>query len=157
MEQTFYTRALQVMRENFGHMTLMSLGTSAADVVSVRDLDAYYDDGKMYLLAKTTNTLMHDIAANPNVGLCHGAHTMQGVAKSLGHPLEPQNADLRKRLKKEFSMNYDEYVSEDNPEMRIVEIVLTKAVTFTKYHRYIVDFARCSATRDHTVPYLLFR
>lgn len=158
MEQSaIYKRALEVMEDNFGHMTIMSLGTCADNVVAVRDLHAYYHNGKMYLLAKTNNTLMHDIAKNPNVGLCHSAHNMQGVARSLGHPLEPQNADLRKRLKKEFSLNYDEYVTEDNPEMRIVEITLIRAETFTRYHRYEISFAEGAASRDHTEPYLLYR
>lgn len=158
MDQSkIYARALEVMEENFGHMTIMSLGTCSNNSVAVRDLHAYYENGKMYLLGKTDNTLMHDIAINPNVGMCHSAHNMQGVAKSLGHPLEAQNADLRKRLKREFSLNYDEYVTEDNPNMRIIEITLVRAETYTRYHRYEINFADGTACRDHTEPYLLYR
>ena len=152
-----YTRALEVMEENFSHMVEMSLASAANDVVAVRDVHAYYHDGKMYLLSKTTNTFMHHIAVCANVGLCHGPHNMQGVAKSLGHPCEPQNAELRKDLKKQFSLDYDEYVTESNPDMRIVEITITHAETFTRYHRYEIDFVNQTAERDHTAPLFKYR
>lgn len=156
-QQQLYARALEVMKENFSHMTIMSFGTCANNIVAVRDVNTYYQDGKMYILSKKTNTLMHDIAICPNVGMCHGAHNMQGVAKDLGHPLEPQNEALRKKLKKEFSLNYGEYVTEDNPDMRIVEVTLTKAETFTRYHRYAIDYVAQSAARDHTEPLYVYR
>ena len=100
---------------------------------------------------------MHHIAVCPNVGLCHGSHNMQGVAKSLGHPCEEQNANLRKNLKKQFSLNYSDYVTESNPDMRIVEITLTKAETYTRYHRYEIDFVAKTAERDHTEPLFVYR
>lgn len=152
-----FARALQVMKENFGHMTEISLGTSAENLVAVRDLNAFYQDGKMYFLARTSNTIMRNIAVNKNVGLCHGAHKMYGTAKSLGHPAESHNAELRKRLKKEFSLNYDEYAKESDPETVIVEITLTHAETFSRYHRYKIDFAKGLATRDHRVPSSIYR
>lgn len=152
-----YKRGLEVMTENFSHVTEMCLATSANDIVAARDLNASYRDGKMYVLSKLGNTLMRDIAVNPNVGLCHGSHNMQGTARSLGHPLEPQNAAIRKIMKKEFSLNYDEYVTEDNPDMRIVEITLTHAETFTRYHRYEIDFVKKTAERDHTEPLFIYR
>lgn len=152
-----FERALEVMTENFSHVTEMCLASSANNVVSARDLHACYRNGKMYVLSKIGNTLMHDIAINPNVGLCHGSHNMQGAAKSLGHPLDTQNAAIRKVMKKEFSLNYDEYVSEDNPDMRIVEITLTNAKTFTRFHRYTIDFVNQTATRDHTPALFIYR
>lgn len=152
-----YKRALEVMTENFSHITEMCLASSANNIVAARDLHAYYRDGKMYVLSKMGNTLMKDIRVNPNVGMCHGSHNMQGVARSLGHPLDAQNADLRKLMKKQFSMNYDEYVTEDNPNMRIVEITLTHAETFTRYHRYEIDFVNGTAVRDHTEPLFIYR
>lgn len=152
-----YKRALEVMTANFSHVVEMCLATSANDIVAVRDLHAYYRDGKMYILSKTSNTLMHHIAINPNVGMCHGPHNMQGVARSLGHPCEAQNAEIRKTMKKQFSLDYDEYVTEDNPEMRIVEITLTHAETFTRYHRYEINYTEQTAVRDHTQPLFIYR
>ena len=143
-----YTRALKVMEDNFNHMVEMSLASCANDEVAVRFVQVYYHDGKMYVLSKTTNTFMRHIAVCANVGLCRGIHNMQGVAKSLGHPCEKQNADLRKELKKQFSLNYTDYVTESNPDMRIVEITLTKAETFTRYHRYAIDFVAQEAERE---------
>ncbi len=156
-KEQVYKRALEVMTENFGHITEMCLATSANNVVAARDLHAYYCKGKMYVLSKVGNTLMKDISVNPNVGMCHGSHNMQGVAKSLGHPLDAANVELRKVMKKQFSMNYDEYVTEDNPNMRIVEITLTHAETFTRYHRYEIDFVNGTAVRDHTEPLFIYR
>lgn len=156
-KERVWTRALEVMEENFGHVVEMSVGTAADGEVAVRDVNAYYDDGKMYVLSKTTNTLMRHIAKCPNVGLCHGSHNMHGIARSLGHPLDAQNAELRKKLKKEFSLNYGEYVTESNPDMRIVEITITKAETFTRHHMYTIDFENKRAERDHTEPLFVFR
>ena len=156
-QERVYKRAREVMEENFGHIVEMSLASCANGVVAVRDVNAYYHNGKMYVLSKITNTLMHHIAVCANVGLCHGSHNMQGVARSLGHPCEPQNKDLRQKLKKQFSLNYDEYVKESSPDMRIVEIALTNAETYTRYHRYEIDFVKQTADRDHTEPLFVYR
>ena len=152
-----YQRALEVMTENFSQVTEMCLATSANDVVSARDLNAYYHNGKMYVLSKLSNTLMHDIQINPNVGMCHGSHNMRGTARSLGHPLDAKNAAIRNVMKREFSLNYDEYVTEENPEMRIVEITLVHAETYTHYHRYEIDYVNKTAERDHTLARFIFR
>ena len=155
--ERIWARSLEVMDENFGHVSEISLGSTADGEVVVRDVHSYYIDGKMYILSKANNVLMHHISKCPNVGMSHGAHKMQGVARSLGHPLDPANADLRKKLKREFSLNYDEYVTEANPDMRIVEIALTKAQTFTRHHRYNIDFVNKLAERDHTEPLFVYR
>lgn len=156
-QQQIYRRGLEVMTENFGHVTEMCLASGANNLISARDLNAYYREGKFFVLSKMGNTLMHDITVNPNVGLCHGSHNMHGVARSLGHPLDPQNVAIRKEMKREFSLNYDEYVTEDNPDMRIVEITLTHAETFTRYHRYEIDYVNQMGERDHTEPLFIYR
>lgn len=152
-----YSRALEVMEENFGHIVEMCLASTSNNIVSIRDLHAYYNNGKMYVLSKMGNSLMKDLAVCQNVALCHGQSSMQGVAKVLGHPLDAQNQALRAKLKKEFAMDYGEYVVESNPDMRIVEITLTKAETFTRYHRYEIDFVAQTAERDHTQPIFIYR
>ena len=156
-QQQMYARARQVMEENFGHVVEMSVASAANGVVSVRDVNAIYIDGKFYVLSRVGNSLMNHIAVSPAVGLCHGSHNMHGTARSLGHPLDPANAALRKRLKKEFSLNYSEYVTESNPDMRIVEITVTMAETFTRYHRYKIDFVHQTVSRDHTEPLFVYR
>ena len=156
-KERVYTRGLEVMEENFGHVIEMSLGSAADGEVEVRDVNAYYINGKIYVLSKMNNTLMLHIAKCPNVGLCHGPHKMRGVARSLGHPLDAHNADLRKKLKREFSLNYDEYVTESDHDMRIVEIEITIAQTFTRYHRYMIDLVNKCAERDHTEPIFRYR
>ena len=156
-KERVYTRGLEVMEENFGHLVEMSLGSAADGEVEVRDVHAYYVDGKMYVLSKQNNTLLRHISKCPNVGLCHGPHKMHGIARPIGHPLDAANAELRKKLKREFSLNYDEYVTESNPEMLIVEITITKAQTFTRYHRYMIDFVNKCAERDHTEPIFRYR
>lgn len=152
-----YNRALEVMEENFGHTMEMCLASVSNDIVSIRDLHAYYHDGKMYVLSKVGNSLMNDLEHCKNVALCHGQSSMQGVARVLGHPLEEKNAGLRKKLKKEFSLDYADYVNESNPNMRILEIVLKKAETFTRYHHYEIDFENKTAVRDHTQPLFVYR
>lgn len=156
-KQQIYERALEVMEENFNHVVEMSVASAADGIVAARDLNAYYHEGKFYVLGKKGNTLLEHIEKCHNVGLCHGSHNMQGVAINLGHPLEPKNAALRKKLKREFSLNYTDYVEESNPNMCIVEITLTKAETYTRYHRYEIDFVAHTAERDHTIPLFVYR
>lgn len=155
--ENYFKRSQEVMRENFGHVVEMCLASCVDNNVKVRDLSVYYNDGKLYVLSRQNNSLMHDIAINPRVGLCHVSHNLYGTARSLGHPLDKNNAALRKMLKRQFSLNYDEYVTEHNPEMRIVEITLTNVETFTRYHRYEIDFVNQVATRDHTQPVYIYR
>lgn len=157
METNYFERALQVMNENFGHMVEMCLASCSDNKLSIRDLHAMYIYGKMYVLSKLGNKLMRDIAVCPNVALCHGPHAMYGAAVSVGHPCEPKNAELRKRLKREFNLDYNEYVDETNPDMRIVEITLTSAQTYTRFHHYEIDFVSKTATRDHSQPTFLYR
>ena len=156
MENCF-NRAVEVMQENFGHIVEMSLASCRDNNVSVREVNAYYNDGKVYVLSKAGNSLMHDIAVCPRVGMCHASHNIYGTARSLGHPLDAANANLRKMLKRQFSMNYSDYVEERDPDMRIVEITVTHAETFTRYHRYEIDFTNQTATRDHTQPVYIYR
>ncbi len=156
MENCF-KRACEVMQENFGHIVEMSLASCQNNRVTVREVHAYYNNGKMYVLGKASNSLMHDIAVCPRVGMCHASNNIYGTAKSLGHPLDASNADLRKMLKRQFSMNYSDYVEERDPEMRIIEITVTEAETFTRYHRYEIDFVNQTATRDHTQPVYIYR
>lgn len=153
----YFQRGKQVLSENFGHMVEMCLASTSDNNLSIRDLHAIYADGKVYVLSKLGNKLMHDIAVCSNVALCHGPHSMNGTARSIGHPTEPQNAELRKMLKREFSLDYGEYVDESNPDMRIVEITLTHAETYTRYHHYDIDFLSQTATRDHSQPTFIYR
>lgn len=155
--ENYFNRGVQVLKENFGHMVEMCLASTSDNMVSIRDLHAIFCDGKMYVLSKVGNKLMRDIAVCPNVALCHGESTMQGTAKPIGHPSEPQNADLRRMLKRQFGMDYSEYVQESNPDMRIVEITLTHAETYTRYHHYDIDFVVKQASRDHTQPAFIYR
>lgn len=155
--ENYFVRGMEVLDENFGHMVEMCLASQSNGVISIRDLHAYYSDGKMYVLSKLNNKLMKDIAVNPNVALCHGPSSMHGVAVSVGHPCDAQNAELRKRLKREFALDYSEYVEESNPGMRIVEITLTNAETYTRYHHYEIDFVTQTATRDHSQPAFIYR
>lgn len=155
--ENYFKRAKEVMEENFGHVVEMCVASCVNNAVTVRDVNTVYNNGKFYILSKAGNSLVHDIAITPRVGLCHGSHNIYGTAKTLGHPLESQNAALRKMLKKEFSLNYDEYVAEHNPEMRIVEITVTNAETYTRYHRYEIDFVKGEASRDHTQPVYIYR
>ena len=155
--ENYFKRAQEVMSENFGHVVEMCLASCTDNNVAVRTVNAYYKDGKVYVLSKAGNSLIRDIAVNSRVGLCYASHNIYGTAVSLGHPLEAKNASLRRLLKKQFSLNYNEYVAESDPEMRIVEITVITAETFTRYHRYEIDFVKGEATRDHTQPVYIYR
>lgn len=152
-----FKHALDIMDDNFGHMIEGCLASSANDEVTARDLHCYYKDGKVYVCSKLSSTLVADITVNPKVALCYGTSNMQGVAKILGHPTLPQNAEIRKMLKREMGLNYDEYSVESDIETLLVEITLTKAKTYSRFHCYRIDFVNQTASRDRSVPSFIYR
>lgn len=152
-----FARALEVMDDNFNHMIEACLASSSHDVVTARDLHCYYADGKVYVMSKKSSLLIADISVNPNVALCYGASNVQGVAKVLGHPCDEQNAQIRKVLKKEMGLNYNEYSDERDSETLLVQIEVTRAKTYTRFHCYRIDFVNQTAERDRSVPSIIYR
>ncbi len=150
--QEYYNRAMEVMNENFGHDVVMSLATMSDGNINVREVDCFYCDGKIYIMTHKNSKKIKDIAKCPKVALCRHVSTLYGTAKEIGHPLDEINTELRKVLKKEFSLFYKDNVMEHDPDTCIMEITLTKVETYTRYHRYMIDFQTGEAYRDHNLP-----
>jgi len=133
-----YEEALKIIEERFGNNkdNPISLATISIDagrddlaIPCVRDVDAYYDKGKFYVVTYALSNKMKQIANNANVGIAvhFGQFSANGIGTNLGWVMEPKNSDLRTKLREVFAEWYDSANNENDVNCCILEIALTKA------------------------------
>lgn len=140
-----FQRADAVLTTQLGHDVPMSLATGADGKVSVRVVDGYYENGRIYLTSHSLSKKALEIAKNPQVALCKDLFRAEGTARNLGNPLLPENREIREVLRRIFVSFYDRHVLESDPGTCIIRIDLSHAVFFDKTHKYTMDFAKKSA------------
>ena len=59
-----------LLRERFGKDSLIALATAVENVPSVRQVDAFYEDGAFYVLTHGLSAKMKQIEANAQVAVC---------------------------------------------------------------------------------------
>ena len=150
--QQYFNRAMEVLNENFGHDVVVALATTADGKVSVREVDCYYKDGKIYVVTNAKTRKVQDIEKCPEVAMCKQMSKLSGKAVNIGHPLAPQNIQLRNELRKVFALFYNSHINENDPDTCILEITLDKVESYTRYHRYTVDFKTNEIGREHYSP-----
>lgn len=132
-----FQEGLQLIEETFGHGkdNLIALATIAREVSSeghirpvVRTVDAYYEDGVFYVVTSGKSNKMMQIADNSEVSIAGylDMFTANGIGKNLGWVLEPQNAEIRNKLRLTFANWYDEANDEQDKNCCILAIYLTK-------------------------------
>ena len=132
-----FREGLQLIEETFGNGkdNLISLATIAREASVdgnirpvVRTVDAYYEDGVFYVVTNGKSNKMMQIAKNSEVSIagCLEMFTANGVGKNLGWVLEPQNAEIRNKLRAAFANWYDEANDEQDKNCCILAIYLTK-------------------------------
>lgn len=147
--QQYFNRAMEVLNEKFGHNVVLALATVSDGNVSVREINGYYKDGKLYTITTSNSRKVKDIEAHPQVALCKQMSRLTGMATNIGHPLAPQNIELRNELRRVFALFYDSNIDENDPKTCIIEIKLDYVETYTHYHRYAVDFKTNAIEREH--------
>lgn len=154
-----YEEASKLMEERFGNEkdVIISLATIARypneegkPRPSVRNIDAYYEDGAFYAVTYGMSNKMQQIAQNSEVAIdvCHEWFTANGAGKNIGWVLDPKNADIRTKLRKVFAAWYDHANNEQDQNCCILEIRLTSGVLIKDHGavRYQIDFANKTAT-----------
>lgn len=141
MSGKFPREAREIMKERFGHDSLIALATVEDGLPWVRTVDGYYEDGCFYALVNSHTNKMRQIEKEPRVAVCGDWFTGHGLAEDMGQMLEKQNADIFGRIKAAFASWYNNgHMDENDPASRILRIRMTDGVLLSHGTRYDIDF-----------------
>jgi len=141
-EMDKYNAAIEIMVERFSKDSLIAIATTDGERLHNRMVDAYFYNGAFYVSTNTLSNKMKQIEANPEVAVCAvDWFSGHGIAKNLGWVLEPQNAEIRSKLREAFSW-YDHANNEQDKNCCFLEIRLTDGMLIKDHHavRYQIDF-----------------
>ena len=142
-----YDDAVKIMAERFGKDNLIAVATTDGKRLHNRMVDAYYENGAFYVSTNARSNKMKQIEINPEVAVCAvDWFSGHGTGRNLGWVLEPQNAEIRSKLREAFVW-YDSANNEQNQNCCILEIRLTDGMLIKDHHavRYQIDFTNQSA------------
>ena len=142
-----YESAMEIMAERFGKDSLIAVATIDGERLHNRMVDAYYEDGAFYVSTYALSNKMKQIEANPQVAVCAiDWFSGHGIGRNLGWVLEPQNAEIRQKLREAFVW-YDEANNVQDKNCCILEIRLTDGMLIKDHHavRYQMDFVSKTA------------
>jgi len=139
---TNYETAISILVERFGKDNIIALATTDGERMHNRIVNTIFIDGAFYITTYALSNKMKQIEANPDVAICapdwFSAH---GRGKNLGWILDPQNAELRLKLREAFVW-FDQANNEKDPNCCILEIRLTDGMLIKDHNafRYKIDF-----------------
>ena len=142
-----YENAMSIMAERFGKDSLIAIATSDGERIYNRIVDAYYENGAFYVTTYALSNKVRQIEAKPDVAVCAvDWFSGHGVGKNIGWVLEPQNADIRAKLREALTW-YDDANNEEDKNCCILEVRLTDGMLIKDHHaiRYQIDFTNKSA------------
>lgn len=141
MKETFPKEAQEIMKERFGHDTLIGLATIDDNVPNVRAVNAYYENGAFYIITYGLSDKMKQLEKNPNVGICGDWFTAHGKGVNLGWFCKEENKDIAGKLKKAFNQWIDNgHNNFEDKNTIILCIQLTDGILFSHGDRYDIDF-----------------
>lgn len=117
-----YENAITLMEELFSRDYQFAMATTVNDIPSLRFIDAYFDNGAFYAVTYANTDKVKEIAVNPNVALCsRKGYSFSGKAYNIGHPLLPENSEIRSKLINAFEAWYFKHNNE-NDDICILKI-----------------------------------
>lgn len=148
-----YEKGMQLINERFGNKkdNVISLATIATSTGSsglaqpkVRDVDAMYEDGKLYIVTMANSNKVIEIENNPEVSVSVNFEDFfaNGKGKNLGWVLKPENSLVREKLKETFKEWYEPTNNEEDPNCCFLEITLERGTLRLDNGRefYHIDF-----------------
>jgi len=142
-----YENAINIMAERFGKDSLIAIATTDGKRLFNRIVDAYYENGAFYISTHALSNKIKQTEANSEVAVCAvDWFSGHGIGKNLGWVLEPQNAEIRSKIRKAFVW-YDDVNNEQDKNCCFLEIRLTDGMLIKDHHaiRYQIDFVNKSA------------
>lgn len=98
----------------------------------VREVDAFYEDGIFYVTTWGKSNKINQISKNKGVGFVVSQEGISGsgIGENLGWVLEPQNAEIRLKLREAFSIWYDHANNEEDKNCVILAIHMSRVSIF---------------------------
>jgi len=156
-----FEEGFALLEEKFGKGkdTIISLATIALEPgdtgiprPAVRGVDAYYEDGIFYVVTNAKSNKMKQIANNPEVSIASASEmfTASGIGMNRGWVLDPDNAELRSKLRKAFAAWYDMANNEKDENCCFLAIRLVKGILNINHWEklYHMDFIDKKEIRD---------
>ncbi|MCL2204289.1 MAG: pyridoxamine 5'-phosphate oxidase family protein [Defluviitaleaceae bacterium] len=142
-----FENAMKIMVERFAKDSLIAVATTDGERLHNRVVDAYYENGAFYISTHALSNKVKQIEANSEVAICAiDWFSGHGKGKNLGWVLDPQNAEIREKIRKAFVW-YDDVTNEQDKNSCFLEIRLTDGMLIKDHHaiRYQIDFENESA------------
>ncbi|MCH5320518.1 MAG: pyridoxamine 5'-phosphate oxidase family protein [Eubacterium sp.] len=135
-----YEKAISIIEEIFSKDYQFALATAVDNIPTLRFVDAYFDKGSFYIVTNEKTNKVKHISVNPNVSLCSRmGYTFSGKAYNIGHPLLPENCEIRTKLINAFETWYFKHNNE-NDSICILRIDLENGFVHKNGIGYNVDF-----------------
>jgi len=135
-----FEKSLKVMNELFARDYQFAFATANNNIPSIRFVDTYFDDGCFYIVTYAKSKKVKELEVNKNVSLCNKLYNFRGVAYNLGHPLKPENSEIREKLISAFEPWYFEHNNENDENMCYVKVELTNGFFYKNGTGFKVDF-----------------
>lgn len=135
-----FEKSLIVMNELFAKDYQFVLATTNNEVPSVRFVDTFYDNECFYIVTYAKSKKVQEIEINKNVSLCNKSYNFKGFAYNQGHPLNPQNSEIRKKLISAFEPWYFKHNNENDENMCFLKVELTNGFFYKDGTGFKVDF-----------------
>ena len=130
-----------ILRERFGKDSIMALATAVDNIPYVRSVDAFYEDGRFYVLTHGLSGKMKQIQKNPAVALSGEWFTARGKGIPLGYFGKPENAPIAGKMRDVFSAWIDNgHNNFEDINTCILCVELTDGILFSNGSCYEIDF-----------------
>lgn len=146
-----YPDALALMAERFGKDEFWSIATTDGTNQDVRMVDAYYEDGAIYIVTYALSGKMQHIQMNPKVAVCSLWFSGHGIGENLGWVREEKHTARMEKLRVIFAQWYGNgHVNEEDANTILLRIRLTDGVLIDldkKFgeSRFVMDFEKGTA------------
>lgn len=153
-----YEQGMKLLDERFGNGkdNVISLATIAIEDSAqgkprprVRDVDAMYEDGKLYIVTMANSNKIIEIEKNPEVSISINFEDFfaYGKARNLGWVLKTENMVVRDKLRETFKEWYEPTNDEQDPNCCFLEIELEQGTLRLDHGRefYHFDFINNTA------------
>lgn len=133
----------KILEERFAKDSIIGLATDVNGFPSVRNIDAFYDDGCFYSITYALSNKIKEIESNPKVAIAGEWFTAYGKGKNLGYIYNKGNLPIAEKLKKAFAAWYDNgHNNYEDKNTIILCIELTDGVLCADGTRYEIDFTK---------------
>ncbi|MBR6771879.1 MAG: pyridoxamine 5'-phosphate oxidase family protein [Clostridia bacterium] len=131
----------KIMDERFGKDSIIALATTEEGRPSVRNVNAYYENGAFYVITYALSNKMKQIEKNPVVAIAGDWFTAFGEGVNLGYFGKAENKDIAEKLKRAFFAWIDNgHNNFDDVNTCILCVRLTEGVLFSHGRRFHIDF-----------------